>query len=266
LGGESRAKKRAHAAILARNPNCIYCGGDVPATTIDHVPPKIMFREKRRPKGLEFPSCETCNRGTKHADLVAAMIGRSYPSGSSAPEEMSRIFQAIKNNMPNVLLEMHIGDTRRSQIKRSLPSEALGEPLRVSGPFVSTYMQTFAFKIGIALHTRITGEILPRGGSVAARWFSNVDNWRGHFPDLSSLPLSIDTLRQGTFEVADQFSYQWGATSDHSMTISASYFRHSFAVVAFTAVDKAKLDVPTNFPIRLCSPGELTKAIEALPA
>ncbi|MGY4365277.1 hypothetical protein ACVW1A_001342 [Bradyrhizobium sp. LB1.3] len=110
LMGESNLKRRAHAAVLDGCPWCIYCGGDLPATTVDHVPPIIMFAQRQRPKGLEFGSCEPCNGGTKHADLVAAMLGRSMPdSGTDAGRaEMKSIFSAVNNNIPGLLQEMHI--------------------------------------------------------------------------------------------------------------------------------------------------------------
>jgi hypothetical protein len=76
---ESSAKKRAHSAVLEACPYCIYCGGEVPAVSIDHVPPRAMFRGRRRPKGLEFASCKNCNEGTGRADLVAALLSRVAP-------------------------------------------------------------------------------------------------------------------------------------------------------------------------------------------
>jgi hypothetical protein len=76
---ESSAKKRAHSAVLEACPYCIYCGGEVPAASIDHVPPRAMFRGRRRPKGLEFASCKNCNEGTGRADLVAALLSRVAP-------------------------------------------------------------------------------------------------------------------------------------------------------------------------------------------
>ena len=100
---ESKPKRRAHAAVLDGCPWCIYCGGDTPATTVDHVPPIIMFAQRRRPKGLEFGSCEPCNGGTKHADLVAAMIGRSMPDSKmdADREEMKGIFSAVEITFPD---------------------------------------------------------------------------------------------------------------------------------------------------------------------
>jgi hypothetical protein len=104
--GESKAKKRAHNAILAACPWCIYCGS--PATTIDHVPPRIMFRDRQRPKGLEFPSCQPCNEGTRLADLVAALIGRLYPDAEQQDEqqEMEKLLSSVKNNIPGLLEEI----------------------------------------------------------------------------------------------------------------------------------------------------------------
>jgi hypothetical protein len=76
---ESSAKKRAHSAVVEACPYCIYCGGEVPAASIDHVPPRAMFRGRRRPKSLEFASCKNCNEGTGRADLVAALLSRVAP-------------------------------------------------------------------------------------------------------------------------------------------------------------------------------------------
>jgi hypothetical protein len=56
--GESKRNRRVHAAVLDGCPWCVYCGGDVPATTVDHVPSIIMFAQRQRPKGLAFGSCE----------------------------------------------------------------------------------------------------------------------------------------------------------------------------------------------------------------
>src|SRR3954467_2212243 len=102
--GESKQKRRAHATLLDSCPWCIYCGGDQSSTTVDHVPPIIMFDQRQRPKGLEFGSCEPCNVGTKHADLVPAMIGRSMPDSATEAgrTEMKTIFSAVSNNIPGL--------------------------------------------------------------------------------------------------------------------------------------------------------------------
>jgi hypothetical protein len=261
--GESKRKRRAHAAVLDGCPWCIYCGGDVPATTVDHVPPIIMFALRRRPKGLEFGSCESCNGGTKHADLVAAMVGRSMPdSGTEAGlAEMKSIFSAVNNNIPGLLQEMYL--PRELQTAAGW-REQDGGLLRTSGPLVSSHMQTFAFKIGFSLYYELTKKVLPKTGGVVARWFSNYDRLDGTFPQtVFEHLLPPTTLRQGKFEVSDQFAYQWRLADGERMAMFLATFRHSFAVLAFAAVDKGLLDTETKHPFEICAPGELTSFLKS---
>ena len=81
--GQSKAKRKSQAALLASRPGCIYCAGAAIATTIEHMPPISLFEGRQRPKGLEFPACEACNNGTGHSDLVAAMLARTWPDAKS---------------------------------------------------------------------------------------------------------------------------------------------------------------------------------------
>lgn len=107
---ESRAKKKAHSRVLETCPTCIYCGGVVPAASIDHVPPRAMFRGKRRPKGLEFASCKSCNEGSARADLVASLLSRVAPDARDEEEtaELKKLLSGVSNNVPGLLEEMHL--------------------------------------------------------------------------------------------------------------------------------------------------------------
>ena len=70
----------ARSSVLGffeKHPFCCYCGGAEKATTIDHVPAKIMFPNKHRPAGLEVPSCSPCNRGTSKFDQMAGVSAAS---------------------------------------------------------------------------------------------------------------------------------------------------------------------------------------------
>jgi hypothetical protein len=259
--GETKQKRRAHAAVLDGCPSCIYCGGDLPATTVDHVPPIIMFAQRQRPKGLEFGSCEPCNVGTKHADLVAAMIGRSMPDPGTVPDhrEMKSIFSAVNNNIPGLLQEMHLSPEQQSAAGWQ---EENGGLHRANGPLVSSHMQTFAFKVGFSLYYELTKKVLPKTGGVVARWFSNVDRLDGTFPQsVFEHLLPPNTLRQGKFGVLDQFAYQWRLAENERMAMFLATFRHSFAVLAFAAVDRCLFDTETKHPFKICAPGELTSIL-----
>ena len=113
-------------------------------------------------------------------------------------------------------------------------------------------MQTFAFKVGFSLYYELTKKVLPKTGGVVARWFSNVERLDGTFPQsVFEHLLPPTTLRQGKFEVSDQFAYQWRLAENERMAMFLATFRHSFAVLAFAAVDKGLFDVETKHPFRI---------------
>src|SRR4051812_10489139 len=94
--------------FLAWNPFCCYCGGQVRADTLDHVPARIVFRAKHRPKGLEVPSCNSCNQSTKLIDLVSAMLARvgSESNSNQDRDDISKVLTAIGDNAPGLLMEL----------------------------------------------------------------------------------------------------------------------------------------------------------------
>ena len=226
-----------------------------------------MFAERRRPKGLEFAACDACNQGTKHADLVAAMVARSMPDATTeaAKAEAKRIFTGIANNIPGLLQEMSLSDAEQWNARKRLSGIAPdGGFLRANGPLVSAHMQTFATKIGFALWYETTRTILPKQGGVTARWFSNVDRLEGTFPQsVFDLLLPANTLKQGRFEVSSQFSYQWRLAEGNEMGMFLATFRHSFAVLAFAATSVSKFDFPTKHPMRIVKAGELTHLLRS---
>ena len=265
---ESRAKKKAHAGVLEGCPHCIYCGGEALATSIDHVPPRIIFRESRRPKGLEFASCKPCNEGTSKADLVAGLLSRVAPDGVSEAEkaELTRLLSGVSNNVPGLLEEMHLGQRAQRNARKRLPQPVQGGFLKTDGPLVSSHMQTFATKLGFALFYEVTGEIVPMTGGVAARWFSNMDRLEGTFPQsVFDVLLPPETLKQGKFNVAEQFSYQWRLTEGERAALFFASFRQSFAVLAFAATDRSFFDVETDDLMRLVSPRQITKFLRPSP-
>jgi hypothetical protein len=246
----SSTKKKAHRRVLEACPFCIYCGGEVQAVSIDHVPPRVMFRGKHRPKGLEFASCKCCNEGTGHADLVAALLGRVATDASDEEEkvELEGLLGGVSNNVPGLLEEMGFPDTH----------------LKANGPLVRAHMQTFATKIGFALYYALTKKIVPMNGGVAARWFSNVDHLEGAFPQSAfEHLLPRMTLKQGRFEVSDQFGYQWRLAEGDRMALFLAAFRQSFTVLAFVTTDVRLFDIETKHPMQIVRPRNIMKLLRS---
>jgi hypothetical protein len=83
--------------FIQQHPWCCYCGGTAAATTIDHVPAKITFAGKARPKDLEVPSCSSCNDKTRMIDQVGALFARFYPElkGSRDHDDFTKFMKSL---------------------------------------------------------------------------------------------------------------------------------------------------------------------------
>jgi hypothetical protein len=242
--GEQKARKRAHAELLARQPHCIYCGGTTAATTVDHMPPITMFRSRHRPKGLEFSSCEECNQGSRIVDIAASMFSRIYPDPSNTAEEdeMVKAIKAVSNNIPGMLEEMQIDESSDVAKRTHDQFGSNVHALNVNGPLVQRHMKSFALRLGLALHFEVLHAPLTQAGSLAIRWYTNHDRATGALPDEALEFLGpARTLEQGRFSVGDQFSYQWAKTPENTGLMTFSTFRLSFAVLSFSAPHKADL-------------------------
>lgn len=262
---ESRTKKRAHAKVLQACPHCIYCGGEVSATTIDHVPPRVIFHGRRRPKGLEFASCQSCNEGTSKADMVAGLLSRVAPDATTEEQksELWRMLRETENNVPGLRDELQLDSIELVAARKRVPLANAGGFLKTSGPLVSSHMQTFATKLGFALYFEATRKIVPLAGGVTARWFSNVERLDGTFPQtVFDYLLPPQTLRQGKINVADQFAYQWRVTEDEGTAMFLATFRQSFAVLAFAVTDRTRLDIDTKHPMRIVAPRNIKQFLE----
>ena len=211
------------------------------------MPPIVMFDKRQRPRGLEFASCETCNVGTKHADLLAALVGRSTPEShpyQPLDDEWENLCKAINNNIPGALEEM-IGDPNSAATTKA--KELVGdgsEVIRLSGPIVSSMMTAFCIKVGLALHYEVTRNVLAPHGGISVRWFSNHDAMAGKIPEgMDRILGPPQTLRQGKKQVSDQFQYAWAVTDTGRAAMTMATFRFAFAVIAFTADDAELLRI-----------------------
>jgi len=197
--GQAKAGRRAHAAILEKFPFCIYCGAA--ATTIEHMPPIQMFRLRLRPKGLEFPSCAGCNNGTSLSDLVASLLGRTYPDSRSeaGQAELRKLLSSVRNNVPGLLREMMVDDAEQKNARRNIPNAPSGAAmLRANGPILERHMRIFGAKLGFALHYEVHGAPVPQEGGVKALYFTNVNAARGELPrEIIDMLPSPQTLKQG---------------------------------------------------------------------
>lgn len=205
-----------------------------------------MFRLSQRPKGLEFPSCASCNQGTSRLDVVAAYMARTMPGIDSEKEgtEWQRLMDEVERVAPNLLREMHIPAWQQSWV---LAQSGIRDPrvrmLRANGPILSAHMQAFAAKIGFALHHEFTKSVVSAQGRVQVRWFTSEEMASRRVPE--SLYNSIGTpifLKQGIITSKDEFDYGAGYLDGNSnVKLYYAKVRQSFEVAAFVVEDSAHL-------------------------
>lgn len=259
--GEATQKRQRHSKVLQAAKGCIYCAGRRPAEQIDHMPPRMMFRLSQRPKGLEFPSCGPCNQGTSRVDVVASFMARTFPgiADSAEDEEWARLMNEVKRVAPDLLREMWMSpqEMRLVMLREGIFDQNLAA-FRADGPILGAHMQTFAAKIGFALHYEATGDFVPSEGRVQVRWFTSSEVYGGRLPP--SLLASIGEpriMRQGKITSRGDFEYGWGYYSERpDVPIYYARIRDAFAVAAFVALNEGLLPFPEG-ELATFAPGDL---------
>ncbi len=225
------------------------------------MPPRSMFFKKHRPKGLEFPSCQKCNESTKNSDHLAAYLSRVelvHPDNEGMIDQV-KYLSGIKNNDPELLKEMIPGPAGwQASVAHRVP---IGKyALYVDGPRVAHHTSIFAAKFGFAMHYERTGLPVPKGGGVAARWFSNSEIIEGRLPPaMWKMFQNPKTLRQGRFNVEDQFQYDFISKGDNSVVMCLGRIRTSCAILAITCTSTDFFDEEMVKDLKIWKPGDFAE-------
>lgn len=240
--GEAQQRKSRLKRKLAEQPWCIYCGGETPGSSVDHMPPIAVCEDKQRPVGVEFVACEECHEGTRKPDQVAGLFCRVYPNSTSPTgrAQIAKSFAGVRNNQPEVFNELQ---PTREQLRVAQSATGImsdgGGALNVG---VNTHRRIVQFgaRAAFALHYHLTGTIVPKTGLVWVVWQTNERLIRGDMPDPfdGHLP-PHQTLKAGRNTLDGQFDFSSRATDDNRMSAHMMSFRLSFAIQAAVALDGA---------------------------
>ncbi|CAN7738709.1 hypothetical protein LJR234_006645 [Mesorhizobium amorphae] len=264
--GEAKRRETFSQRIRREQPFCIFCGGSTPSETVEHYPPRSIFDRKHRPQGMEFGACKECNEASREADLVVATFSRMMPDAPTATgrAEVKRLIDSALR-IPGFAKEVYpewnqLGVLKRYQeVAPRLPTWNF---VRLDGPIVARAFTIFASKLALALHTTTTRRILPPGGAIAVQWYSNLDAYNGELPkDFIAMCGPSRTLRQGNFQVGDQFRVA-SVVPDDSGYMSGHFasFRDSFGVLMF-ATERAD-ELKGGWSV---SPGFLKRPLTVIP-
>lgn len=258
--GESKRRKQK---LLARNPFCCFCGGTLPATTIDHVPAKVMFWGNRRPEGLEFPACIACNGGTKKLERAAALFSRVQLKDSRTQEQRAEhraLAQGVRTDFPGWFHEMQTApeDTREFQDTMGPTASAGAKPINV-GPLIQDAVYAVGAKLAFALHFCHTGKIIPSGGLVSVRYETNFSLQSRELPGSLLAELGPQhMLAQGKWTSEGHFAYRGNWVQDGSGSVFICHLGEALLWVLFAAVEERL--VPESEAMRHFRPGDLQRA------
>jgi len=244
--GAARQQRDYKSKLIAQWPDCVFCAGKNPTTTVDHVPPKQMFDLKHRPKGMECPACRDCNNRLGPIEMVAALLRRfpKVPTSEAHQREIEKLFIAAKNNFPGLLQKLFEPQVDHSRL--DLPSHL--DSISLDSPQLHYIMRMFGAKLAMGLHWLQTQRIVPTEGQVFVSWFSNYDAYAKRLPEHIFKYLGKEvSLSQGAFTVRDQFTYQFGLLPSKDAGIYWARFEPSFAIAAFL-YEKGSSARPPDLP------------------
>lgn len=215
--GEKKAKQHNRERLLRENPNCIYCGRG--AETEDHCPPRCFFEERKWPESYSFAACHACNQGARADEQVLAVLIRGTTSNSSANalQEWKRLYDAVRNNNPDILTERKLSRSRRDV--RHTMRDSFGTPgdrMRREGwgpvcigPLTQSAINRFTIKLGKALYYRHNKEILD--GIVYSCHLNTLNDPSPVASLLSFKDLSpwVAITERGKKPLSDQFIYRF---------------------------------------------------------
>jgi hypothetical protein len=215
------------------------------------MPPVAMFVSRKRPSGFEFAACEECNRTTSAADLVAsffARLDRSYSGDKTLILEAQQRRDKVAQLAPGVLEELFRQD-KASTIWR--PEHGLvAKPffkINVDGPTTKAYLTVFGAKLGMALYRQHVGHALPLHGGVHVNWYLNAGLAQSTAEGLLQKLPGLGWLRQGSFEVREQFAYRYNC-DDRSVVAALAGFHSNLHIFVIATCTPDLFGMPFSVP------------------
>lgn len=243
--------KRRREAFFAQHRFCCFCGGQTPATEIDHIPARYLFLNRQWPVGYEFPACGACNDASAADELVMGFLVRIQLRDLTPDEERdtAKATQQLADRHPEIVArmkELSRTETRRYLRDRgmSLSSfQGLGEPYIVTMPGELTAVpERYGDKLGRALYYHHTGRIVPPSGGVTVKAMSNAQFMAPDFPWQNFSVLSgIPAITRSGVSLHQQFNYRYAVAFEDGTGGGAfmMQFGEGVAILALVYEDRA---------------------------
>lgn len=227
------------------------------------MPPIWAFAGRHRPKGMEYATCETCNRETRDCDLATGWIARIRPFHGDLEDPL---FKEARDRLPSLEqlvpgLRAEIFDGPVAQEGHLYREGKRYDVVRaeVDGPIIARVLTTFGAKLGMALYREHVGLALPLAGAVFVQPILNGGLSQQAAEETLRILPGTATLSQGKKSVSDQFAYAFN-TDNRSIVMALASFQQNlhFLLIATSEPEHYAPTVEQMFVCRI-APGELLK-------
>lgn len=240
--------------FFATNPTCIFCGGEVPATTIEHCPPKAMFDQKRWPEGYEFSACAKCNNGSSDQDLIISWMARIDHTDLSAEGDLQTagLLKAVHRQHPKLMRQLLPTAVEAKRTNRELGiTPAPGQTHAETGvvnitPEMKEAVHTFSKKLAKGVYYLHTQNIFPADGCLMLGWFTNVEFVRksGFIPFhvLNDIAGETPAIERSGKSLDNRFRYKLSVTEDSKLCALQAMFGNAFGLIVFGCTHPGQLE------------------------
>lgn len=208
--------------FMKQHPLCCFCGGTEPGSTIEHLPARIVFPRKHRPKGLEFPACVACNDQTRGDDSVLAIVAQALGSmrtGIPVIDEatLAKAAKGAQRNFPGFKLQ-----GRQEQVSVNGIIRKVGV-FDVNNPTVHLSLCRLAAKFALGAYYDLTGTIADGTFRINTMWTHNQQGRSDEIAEILKMFPSTSSLKQGTWDTADTFYFRH-VLQGRSLLIAAVFY------------------------------------------
>jgi hypothetical protein len=240
--------------FMGQYPYCIFCGGVNRATSIEHCPPRALFRERKWPERFEFSSCESCNRGTSNDDHIVAMISRfnQISTNYAHHHEDVKLMAGVHNKNPGLFAKMMPTNVEARRANRELgvipaPGQTHQDIAGVKVvPEIHHAVRVFAAKLSKGIFFLEIKKIFPAIGCLAMRWFTNAEIIRDGeheiFEILKTTSGSVPILVRSRSELNDQFRYKFCVGEAETLFILDVRIGNAFRILILGCTEPGRLD------------------------
>ncbi len=248
--GQGRIKdQKARDLAFAKSKHCIFCGGSVVATTVDHYPPRAVFHDNRWPEGYVFPACASCNSGSREADNWAGFLSMMDPNINQPESQFEKNLKRLKSldqTSPGLIRES-FGSTaieKKSMARRLRMNRELGQtyadlPLVKIPVAAQKWMDVFAPKLTKALHFEHTNRIPPSNAGLQYWWFTNANQLEGNVPQIINNDFGYPSVKRANVDLSGQFNYRYQVSNNGEMGLFVIGFRFAFMIISAITFDPA---------------------------